>query len=363
MNIARNDRTDARRLVEAAAWRTHLTETDQESTPAFEAWLVAEDANQRAWERVQQSWNSIGEQATSPELLDLRRKALSQARAVSSKRWLAATSFNRYRHAAIAAGLCLLVVGGLVAANIIGADTYRTAAGERRVVRLSDGSRVQLDSLTELRVDYSKRARELKLLKGQARFDVAHDVERPFSVLAAGQKVVATGTAFNVDLLDRNLFVTLIEGKVVIVPQAAPSRPAPTLIETSASRSGSEIAQRPPPRAAVRVRRIELAAGQQFAVAENGASIVAVANVQRATAWQSGQLVFDDEPLSSVVARVNRYAARPLSLADERTAALRISGVFNTGDVDGFVSTITHYLPIEAEQIGEDIRLSAKPQS
>ncbi len=352
------EKSDARRLVEAAAWRAHLAEANQESTSAFETWLTAHEGNRQAWDRVRQTWDLFGEQATSPELLDLRRRALGQVRVMSRQRWLARPSVDRSRWVAIAASLMVLSVFGIATLYFLGADTYRTAAGERRVVTLSDGSKIQLDSLTELSVDYSKRARELKLTKGQARFDVAHDVERPFSVLAAGRKVIATGTAFNIDLFNRNLLVTLIEGKIAILPQASAIPRAATATESKAQPSNAKPSDAPA-KIAPAARVVELEAGQRFAVSESGAIRVEPANVQQATAWQSGQLVFENEPLSSVIARVNRYAMHSVIMADETVASLHISGVFNTRDVDGFISTITHYLPIKAEQSGDVIQLSS----
>jgi transmembrane sensor len=170
------EKTDARRLVEASAWRTHLAEHDRETTPAFEAWLTAHDGNRQAWDRVRQAWDLFGDQAASPELLDLRRRALGQVRAAGRRRWRAWPSFDRHGGFVIAAGLALLAVSGFVAFDLMGPDTYRTEAGERRLITLPDGSELQLDSLTELRVHYSGRARDLSLLQGQARFDVAHDV-------------------------------------------------------------------------------------------------------------------------------------------------------------------------------------------
>jgi transmembrane sensor len=359
MNSSSGDeRTEARRLVEASAWRTHLSENDLESTPEFEAWL-SDGGNRQAWDRVQQGWDLFGEHATSPELLDLRRRALGTARSMGRQRWATRHPWiGRFHRATIAAGILVLAAGGAITFNLLSSDVYKTAAGERRVVTLADGSRVQLDSLTELHVHYSENARDLKLIKGQARFDVARDVQRPFSVAAAGRKVIATGTSFNVDLLSRNLYVTLIEGKVVILSQSAtvpraPGVQVPARPEAAATSDVvlANVAQPP--------QVVELEAGQQFALSESGEASVAPANVQQATAWQSGQIVVENEPLSSVIMRVNRYAAQPISVTDEKIAALRISGVFNTGDIAGFISTVTHYLPIKAEQSGDVIHLSS----
>lgn len=355
-NPANSEKTAARCLVEASAWRAYLAEHGLESTPAFETWL-ADARNHEAWDRVQQSWDLFGAHAASPELLDLRRRALGRAREMGRERWSENPQMSRFKRVAIAAGLAFLVVAGFAIFDSLRPDVYRTDMGERRVLTLADGSQVQLDSLTELHVDYSKHARNLQLIRGQARFDVAHDVERPFVVVAAGRKVVATGTAFNVDLLGKDLYVTLLEGKVVVLPKEA-SAPRPQPAASSPPENGSALPKlRPMPQPH---NSIELQAGQQLAISEDGETMVAQASVQRVTAWQSGQLVFEDEPLSSVVARVNRYSTRPVTLIDEKMASLRISGVFNTGDVDGFISTVTHYLPIKTEQGNNAIYLSER---
>ena len=221
--------------------------------------------------------------------------------------------------AAIAAGILAVAIGAWFAWHAGQPDVYRTAAGERRVVTLADGSQVALDSRSEVRVRYTAATRELTLAAGQARFDVAHDVTRPFTVRAREQEVIATGTAFNVDLIGANLLVTLIEGRVVVHPV----------------RSASPIA---------------LDAGEQLAFSPATSPVVTRVNVDRALAWQNGELVFEDEPMSTVVARVSRYAGHPIVVSDQATAGLRISGVFHTGDVEGFVSTIVSYLPVRSRR-------------
>ena len=108
-------------------------------------------------------------------------------------------------------------------------DDYRTAIGERRVITLSDGSKLSLDADSEVTVRYGKHDRSLHLLKGQARFDVAHDKTRPFSVVAGSQKVIATGTAFNIDMAGPKVLVTLIEGHVVVLDEIEGSTTMPAV--------------------------------------------------------------------------------------------------------------------------------------
>lgn len=323
-NRVGND-VQARALVEAAAWRVHLAEASVESNADFEAWLAGPH-NRDAWQQLQGPWDLFGEQATSPELIQARRVALEDARRAARRRWHGGLPGNGARRG-LAAAVAIVAFGGMLLWLSLKPDVYRTGAGERRVVELSDGSQLALDAQTEVRVAYDGRARALRLLHGQARFDVARDVERPFSVQASGQKVVATGTAFNIDILDSDLRVTLIEGSAVVLGAA------------------NEVDARPVDDG----RAIELAAGEQLVVSAHAAPSIAPASIERTTAWQAGRLMFEDEALSTVAQRMNRYSRRPLVVADAETAELRISGVFKTNDIDGFVATITHYFPLQAK--------------
>jgi len=305
-----------------------LTEAGTATAPEFELWL-AEPGSADAWLQVAHSWDYLGEQASSPELIAARRAALGDAKRASARR----QAPRNWRRVAGAMAATLVIAMSLWSGArwLQSPDDYSTDLGERRVLTLADGSRVSLDSNSEVTVRYSKNARELQLLRGQARFDVAHDVERPFSVLAGDQKVIATGTAFNIDVGGPKVIVTLIEGHVVVVDVDKPSGIVTSL-------------QMPPPRRF----SVELKAGQQLAALPQRQPEIALANIQRVTAWTSGQLMFDDEPMSAVVARVNRYSHTQIMIDDPEVAALRISGVFNTGDVSGFVDVVTHYLPVRA---------------
>ena len=307
----------ARCLAEASAWRVHLTEIDAESTEAFEDWLAANPGNADAWRRVERTWNRFAENPAAPELIAARRAALGDRRGFGMQHW----QKPRRQWLQIAAAIALAVGGGYWAlqSSIQPKPPLEltTAFGERRIVTLNDGSRISLDSGSDVQVRYSEHARELMLLRGQARFQVAHDATKPFSVLARGQKVIATGTDFDVDAPQRGIFVTLIEGHVKIL-------------------GGKHI--------------VQLQAGEQLAALPDSTEKIANVNINRVMAWESGQLIFDNEPLSSVVERVSRYATIPIVVADAKTGALHMSGVFNTGDVAAFIEAVTHYLPVRASQ-------------
>jgi transmembrane sensor len=313
------------RLVAAARWRINLAERGVETSLAFAAWLE-DPQNQAAWAQVSMPWKFLGEQFGTPELAAARQSALDAA----SKAHAASGPPGVWRHAltGVAAALIISLAaawGG--AAWLHRPDEYSTAQGERRIITLADGSRVSLDSNSGVTVRYMDNARMLHLLHGQARFDVAHDVERPFSVVAGGQKVIATGTSFNIDLGGPGVLVTLIEGHVVVVDE-----------RTGVSSVNSVV-----PR-----QTVELNAGQQLEAESERSPAVEPANIQRVTAWMNGQLMFDNESLAQVVARVNRYSTISIEIRDPRVAAMRISGVFNTGDIAGVVGIVTQYLPVRA---------------
>jgi transmembrane sensor len=353
---------EPQRLVEAAAWRTRLAEGHTHCSAELAAWLAEHPQNEAAWKRVQTPWALLGEQATAPELIRLRRAALAHAHEAGQGRWLRSRRGAIPGRLATAAGILAVAVAAVLMWHTQRPNVYRTPAEERRVVTLSDGSQIALDSRSEVRVRYTARARELTLAKGQARFDVAHDVERPFSVTADGHKIIATGTAFNVDLLGSSLLVTLIEGHVVVLPESVDTHsvaPAASVESSAASRPpGIPADKGREPRSSA---RIVLDAGEQLVISPTAPPNILHINVDRATAWQNGELVFENEQLSNVVARVNRYGAHPIVIDDDPTASVRISGVFRTGDIEGFVSTIVSYLPLRAQKATDgSIRLSSR---
>jgi len=349
------------RLTQAAAWRARLAETPGEHVQELEAWLEEDPRNRDAWQLVQAPWQVLGEHATTPELIRLRHAALAHAHDVArgNRDYFGSLRFGG-RLGAVAATI-LVAVASVLLWQARRFDIYRTGAGERRVVTLDDGSQMALDSQTEVRVRYGTHARELALMSGQARFDVAHDIERPFSVSAEGHKVVATGTAFNVDLLGPELLVTLIEGHVVVLPQQGAS--AAPLQNPSSTPSFQDQHSPFPAEEQKRSRdltsRIELDAGEQLVLSPRATPHISRVNIERTTAWENGELVFENEPLSSVVARVSRYGVHVITIGDQQTSGLRISGVFHEGDIEGFVSTIVSYLPVRAQESRDgSIRLS-----
>jgi transmembrane sensor len=326
MSEARKDPQEDDRLEVAARWRIRISaDRELSRSDEFLGWL-SDPVNQEAFARSAAAWNAFDEYAASPQILGVRRDALERARRASRRRFVP----KRAVFLPIAASLMLVLIGAVVLKDYFTEPSaYQTAVGERRVERLEDGSRISLDSDTLVKVRYSRDARQLVLVRGRARFDVVHDIMRPFTVTAGNETVVAVGTSFDVEQLDGKVLVTLIEGRVVVKTNTPAPEPAATSRSSPVSRS------------------LAMSAGQELVAVKDSPPFIAPANLPVATAWESGQLVFNNEPLGQAVERVNRYTDKPL-LVDAAVASLRISGVFNAGDVGAFVDAVTSYFPVQA---------------
>ena len=334
-------RTDRQLLEEAAAWRLRLFGEDEpapQDAEAFDRWLSASPRHQEAFDRAGAAWDLLEPHATAPEVVRARRDALEFARRSNRGRW--ANSLTRRGSFRIAASVAAVIALGAVTWPMVdGVDVYRTHLGERREVTLADGSTVALDSNSRVRVHYTADARQLTLEKGQARFQVAHNRARPFAVTAGDRRVVATGTAFNIELLGKRVNVTLIEGSVVVA--TLPKTPQPL---APAPKPGKEVS---------------LKAGQQLvATAGSPMEIVAPAKLDDATAWQRGKIVLDNISLADAAIRVNRYADRKIVVDDPDAAAMTVSGVFQAGDPQTFARAMAQYLGLQASFGDRQIVLS-----
>jgi transmembrane sensor len=314
-------------LATAMSWHQRLDEGEFtiDDEAALEVWLQADDRHRFAFEQMGQMIGVFDQHAASPELLGARRALLRRVHREARDRWTGSRRMPTRRMAGAMLAASFLAAAGVWSTTGQG-EVYKTGAGERRVIILEDGSVVSLDAMTKVSVRYSKAERRLRLERGQARFDVAHDASRPFSVTARDRKVVATGTAFNIDLLAPVMRVTLIEGHVVVLPEATSALLSKT--------SGKEKA-------------VELRSGQVLVARTNrGPALVDGADLRQTTSWQQGQLAFAREPLGEAVERVNRYTDRKITVGDDKAAQILLSGTFNAGDVKAFLEAVGEFLPV-----------------
>ena len=296
---------------------------------ALERRLATDKAFARSFQRMNGSWGALERHAESAEVMKYREEALSYARHRNARRWYRRSTFvaRRWRAAAAVSIIALLVaLAWQLSPYGYVPGQYRTGLGEQRSVFLEDHSTITLDAATRLLVRYTPDARVVELYEGQAQFSVAKDPTRPFKVKAGGRNIVAVGTVFTVEYADRQMIVAMMEGKVAVVPNAAPESAL-----------------------------ISLIAGEELRVSRDGHStIIAKADLEAATAWREGKIIIRTEPLGEAVHRMNRYSKLKIKIDDASLAAKNVSGVFAAGDVPGFVRAIQLYLPVTVDYPDSD---------
>lgn len=227
---------------------------------------------------------------------------------------------------------------------------YATGIGEQRSIALADGSRIELNARSRLQVSFSRAERTLELLEGQGLFKVAKDPHRPFIVSSGDTRVRAVGTQFDVYRKPTGTVVTVIEGKVEIGTATA----ALPVVSGPAETSDRQIAK--PAHAST----FQLAAGEQATVAAHRIARAETPNIEAATAWTQGQLVFDTAALVDVAAEFNRYNFKRLIIRDAELERFPISGVFSSSDAASLVQFLMEQPEIAVEQTDEEVIISRK---
>lgn len=289
---------------------------------AFEDWRAA-PANADAYAEIEATWDDSRFLANSEVG---RGRDLSRARRKTP------------RAALLAAGVALLTLlsaslladqlGWLGAAGLREPAVVRVAATETRggevarTARLPDGSRVTLDRGTVLEDRGTPRERRFVLVRGRARFDVAHDPARPFLVDAGDGRVVAHGTVFDVAIESGAVRVALLEGSVEVRDRDT-RRPGG---------GGSRF----------------LAPGEQLVMAGGKVGAPSRASVV-ALSWPDAMASFDNTPLDEAVASFNGGGGARIRLEGAGLSTRRVSGAFRRDDPRGFADTLAASLGLEVE--------------
>jgi transmembrane sensor len=245
-------------------------------------------------------------------------------------------------------------------------NAYATDIGEQRTVRLADGSTIELNALSSVRVWLSSDVRNIELVQGQALFHVAKDRSRPFIVQSGVTTVRAVGTQFDVYRKTSGTTVTVLEGEVAVVPDAdsrtraqdGPSRPS---LDQTGPRASTQAGQAPgTPETGVRRATILLAAGEQVTVTPDAVSKAKKADVTAATAWTQQRLIFEATPLTEVAAEFNRYNTKKLVIADAALRSLGISGVYSSADPGALIGFLRAQPNLEVTETDQEIRVTRR---
>ncbi|MDB6092417.1 MAG: hypothetical protein JWN85_5201 [Gammaproteobacteria bacterium] len=279
---------------------------------------------------------------------------------------------KKWRLSAIAASIAVLgAIAGTVIWERLQVPTYATALGEQRSIELADGSTVELNSRSKIKVRYSEGERDVELLEGQALFHVAENHARPFVVIAEGTRVRAVGTQFDVYKKRTGTLVTVVEGRVAIftapvtpAPGTLFSNPSPAQTPASKAVEGAVSAAAAKPVGATSdvtgggTGTIYLSAGEQLTVSAQTSQMTEHPNIAGATAWRQRQIVFESASLTDVAEEFNRYNERQLIIEDTGLYDFHISGVFSSTDPDSLIRFLRERPGVQVTETSSEIRIS-----
>lgn len=284
-------------MAEATRWFVTLHEdpTDVQARPAFEVWRDADPRHAAAYARLQHLWGASG------HLPSLARPAPTVGR-------------RAVLQGAVGAGAAVVLVAG-AGRLFLGAHPFadhRTGAGERSTVILADGSRIELSTATALATDFSEGRRRIRLLEGEAWFQVAPDPSRPFVVEAAGGSTTALGTAFSVALNGEGAEVSVTEHAVRVIAGGGKAR---------------------------------VSEGESLRYGANGPGRVQVADPS-VLAWREGRLAFVNRPLGVVAATLDRWTGGRTVILDKAVADLPVTLTLGVDDAAQGLDRLAEVTPM-----------------
>jgi transmembrane sensor len=272
----------------------------------------------------------------------------------------------RARVFAIAASIAL-VAAGLTVWMQSARGTYSTGVGEQRSITLSDGTTIELNARSSVRVRFHDAERTVHLLEGQALFHVAKDAARPFVVHSEGTGVRAVGTEFDVNRTRVGTIVTVLEGRVAVLPSESNSlgkgpgqgttdtvgMGANTSISNGATRSGAfDRSDQTTP--------VYLDAGEQVTVTGTASHRPTHTDPAAATAWRQRKLQFASASLMEVADEYNRYHEQRLIVRDPRLESFHISGVFSATDNASLIAFLRQQPSLDVREADSEIEITSK---
>jgi len=315
----------------AALWVVKLDDASCSAADraAFEAWRAESHEHEAAFEREAAAWARLDRlRAFRPGLERPDRDLLAPERRLT----LPQLSRSPWARGMAAAAVLALAVAGVTTFG--GGTAYATAIGERRVVVLSDNSRIELNTNSKVVVRYRHGVREVKLVRGEAVFEAAKDA-RPFLIKAANAVMQAdASTEMAVRLRSDGAAVTVKRGAVDLDPEPAERK--------------DEL-------------RLKAGVTAIYSSAGSRSRAVSDSEIDRALAWRQGAIALNGQSLEQAVAEFNRYNRQQISISDPSISGLRLAGYFQTTEPKSFVTAVTSAFPVRASE-GTDgaIRLTRR---
>jgi transmembrane sensor len=398
-------------LEEASEWFVdfRVGDIDQQARARFDEWLRRSPEHIRAYLEISKTYVELpaltlagnmgvdaliayartGENVVSFDNARIVRPHEPQTRAVEpssgERREVGRTARPRRRFLAAASCAILFLVAGAVWWLSARYPIYATDIGERRSLTLADGSTVDLNARSRIRIEFSGTERRVELLDGQALFQVSKDKTRPFIVRSGDATVRAVGTQFDVYRKAGGTTVTVLEGRVAVY-SAAPAGMNPAAVVEAGSAPADRSPRRVPRFSAQpQVQVVEtprsgsvlpspaglvdpsgsaavfLSAGEQVTVTPTQiVSAPGRADIAATTAWTQRRLIFDGSRLSDVVQEFNRYNRRQLVIESTPLSDFHVSGVYSSTDPASLIRFLREQPGMRITEDDNEVRIAEK---
>jgi len=351
-NIREFPSSNERRLEEAGDWiaaiERGLTEEEEQE---LGSWLSRSRTNYKLFIELAQLWDNMD---ALGRLSDLFPEPEPERRYLSNRVLFAVA-------ASVVAAISLFAIFQMqdIATQELGsvADSRSlyTAIGEQANYELSDGSIITLNTNSRVRVNYTESERLLMLDSGEVHVKVAHDLDRPLSIIVGNKVVQAVGTEFTIEIThDQRIELVVTEGVVVV-----------GILDESDEKTSSDTPRRlTQPSTIVGAGETVLILGNDQNIESIKAEPIERDEIAVKLSWREGNLIFRGESLEEAVHEVGRYTAVEFVFLDEDTRAVRVAGLFKAGDVEGLLAALRHHFDIAYEWQGENrILLGAAEES
>ena len=335
--------------IEAAHWWAAMRSGDSSRTEReqFVDWLQASPDNLAEYLELADLWGKLGSVGKDADVEELITHARESSNVVEFAPDIheppPVTPRSRKFYGAIASAACVLVVAiGTLILWTQHSDLITTEVGELRSISLADGSIITLNTRTSLRYAFGDSFRQVELIDGEALFDVARDLSRPFIVSAGESEIRALGTSFNVyKKSDVEATVTVLEGRVVV-------RASGMIVdEQSTSPSDRDKPSHP--------AQVELTQGERIHIHPKELLLpVTPVSPDRAAEWTARRITFENSPLRDVVAQFNRYSVSQLLVDDPDLADMRLNGVFEPHSQEDLLAYLRQVEGVNVRGVGND---------
>ncbi|MBX8783384.1 FecR family protein [Ochrobactrum sp. GRS2] len=296
-------------LDEAIDWLLRLQSAAQDPalSKQFILWLQQSDAHKQAWEKAQHVWGLMGQTEPVHESLWSEQNAAPvhvPSQYIQPKIKMSAWRKVQAGILSIAAVIALYFATPSLFLRF--ESDHRTTTAQTETITLSDGSTIMLAAESAIAVDMSQTVRQVRLLRGEAYFDVVKDTARPFLVSAGEAEVSVLGTAFDVKLTGRGTNVALERGSVEVRDRASPEQ-----------------------------QTVRLIPGEQVELQEQSEQFIRTAiSTDKIAGWRKGYLFVEDATISSVIEELQRYHPAWITMMGSSLGDERVTGLYNLNEPD-----------------------------